>query len=797
MILDTTTYEKHLEKSGALEAWMKLEKEHPDLKKYEEKRLQAEVVEDFKTVEKLRAFQNIIHEAAVKLSMAIYGAISVSLPKETVMVIGNSTGKDSTAVMALHAQWIKKQRRDGLNTPKTIVTIADTRAEFPLMAARMQTEKDDINKWAKKHDFPLTCHIEEPAVKGRLLVELLGNGKPLPALGSSTGSLGPSNWCMSRVKAQPIDAILKMIQGQGSQFLHGLGTRYAESAKRASTMERHNEGLPFSLGHMKMTKGAEKKNISNAMCFQPIAHWPDWMPFRFLENTIIPWNPTSVEQLKEAYDIAAGGGNISECGLRKTEDGSLTSVCQGLDGSGARMGCWMCFKVKNKSLINMAKADDRFVPLKKFHDHIMQIHKNDKARRERLSAAGFNSDTLCPKTFLFRERYYMLMLLFKAVEESGFDDLINNEELEQIQRFWRKHGIFSITTEMAKKDAAKWMQTGKMEISWEKKSEWINDLGGRLCEGLNLTAYWHILNPEYRALEWQRLLCMQDIPTNLIPRLQTYVFRDWDSDQYTFMVADCYGPVVTRSNKWIIDDLIQPNWELIKIREPSIFEKSITNGKSIFYTVDARKTCYEAEELRLKAEKGETLTQAEADKIDIALSILDTLDYEHDIEVTIQDEQALKPFIIKSHFKSLTPKKVAKLQNIIQGLSPIIEELNNEFSKKSEQLKTEFTARLEDEEALKKYRKRASQIFGVDKKHKEHLDLFDSQINLQMIETYIKSFSELGAFIIEEQIHPVVIEKLMDHESLKESNSLTLQSLSTEFKGEEPDYQKILPEICY
>jgi len=798
MILNLRTYKQTLESSQALARWEATTAKFSDqdISNLENARLEA--VQNCNTLDanRLRDIQDEIQNAAVRLSNAIFDSMGKSRTQDTVLVIGNSTGKDSTAVMALAANWLKSLKE----APKTLVTIADTRSEFPSITQRMKSEQRALNLWAAKHDLDLECHIQEPAVKSRLLVELIGNGKPLPALGSSTKSEGPSNWCMDRVKAQPIQTILKMVQGKGSKFIHALGTRFAESTKREGTMIRYNEGLPYGLGRMRLKKGATNESnheIQNALCFQPIAHWPDWLPFRYLESILIPWDPLSIENLKEAYDLAApDGGSVKECGLRTTEDGSLTSVCEGLDGSGARMGCWMCFKVKNRSLINMAKKDQRYAALREFHSHLMQIHKNDKSRRLRRDQAGFDKYSFCSRTFLFRERYYMLMLLFKAIIESGFNDLINAEELQQIELFWQKHGVFTISTDMARKDAERWVQTGEMIMSWDRNVDFIADLGSRLSEGLNLAAYWHLLNPGYQSLDWQRLLCWEEISTPLIPKVQSYVFHNWHNGQYTTLVTDCFGPMVTRSNKSVIDELVSPDWSLVWIREPNSFERGIGLGKSFFYSVDGREACRKGEDPRLKLESGDSLEDHEIDNLSIAHSVLGAFDFENRESESMEDENLIKPGIIQNYFRSLPPELIECIDKTLRKLDPIIMKLTGDFSHKIRLLNAEFPSGCSDMDSINRYRRRATEVFGV-MKNQEQLEFFSSKAPLELISEYIDGFKELGRLIFDHEIHPVLIEKLLDELASSANKQPLLVALSTNFEGVEPDYAQIIPEVYY
>lgn len=388
-------------------------------------------------------------------SSAMMAILDDCLDQQVPIVIHSSTGKDSTAIAALWCEHLECRKSAGAFLRRTIVAIADTGSEMPEMAARMQEEAGRIDAYGVSAGLPIESRLVRPDVKGRLLVEVLGNGKPLPNLFSGGSGQG---WCMDRVKGQPLNSVIKSLSDEYRFFVQVLGTRTDESTRRAQKMGNYSAGLPEGLSRI----GDAEAGSSNRIAFIPIAHWSDLDITEMFKTRLAPWDFFSFDELRgiyaKAHDLSSNRDEPTECRITMTQEGAVSTSCSDL--SGTRMGCWMCMLSKNKSLRNMAKNDNRYAWLRKFHSFLYRQHDVAEARRSLIANIDMNKDTASVKTFTFAMRYFFAMMVLRAEMESGFT-LLSPEECETIESLWRKHGVWTVTMADARRDAARWKETGK------------------------------------------------------------------------------------------------------------------------------------------------------------------------------------------------------------------------------------------------------------------------------------------------------------------------------------------------
>ena len=421
--------------------------------------------------------------SAEALSKAIVNAAIDLLPEDGQIVVNSSTGKDSTLAGAIVVQTMLERKAHGLPTPPIVIAIADTGSEFPTMALRMKTEAAAINRWAKTAPIPIRAIISEPPVKDRLLVEIIGNGKPLPkqSVGHAHHGKGDAQgWCMSRAKAGPLGKITQLARGKPTLSI--LGVRKKESVRRTTTIDKYSEDLPLGLTRLEAGLGC-----------QPIVHWEsEWIKDWGSRHTV-PWNKDSFRELLQIYGKASNDfESPGECAIVVTEEGKVSSSCSDL--SGARFGCWMCMLSQNKSLKNMALHDDRFRWMKGFHSYLYNHHRRNARRREKIAALGFNESTLFPKNYTMRERYFLAMLAARAELAVG-ETLIQPEEWTMIETLWKKSGIHTLSREDVFWDVDRWIKSGDSKPHWACDGRDLVSLANTLNEGIPAGAYFHLLHP--------------------------------------------------------------------------------------------------------------------------------------------------------------------------------------------------------------------------------------------------------------------------------------------------------------
>lgn len=521
------------------------------------------------------------------ISLAILEGAHAATPPETGWVVNSSTGKDSSLTSALAIEWLIDRRARGLSLRTILIAISDTRSEFPEMALRMRTEAQDINNFAERENLPITAMVVQPALKARLLVEVLGNGKPLPMLANGknlSAAQKSASWCMDRVKAKPLATITEKAKERFPTFVQMLGTRSQESSKRAGTMRTYSEekGLPFGVTWM---EGAHRVGLT------PIVHWSDRDVTTWFKTEAAPWSLRSNRNLREIYGKASGDiENPTECSLTITKEGEVSNSCSDLTGT--RMGCWMCMLSRNKSIMHTAEKDPRYRWLQKFHNYLYKHHARAEKHRRRRTESGFNQINLWRKTYLFRERYFMLMMIFRAEAESGFV-LLEPDELKMIEEYWQKAGVWNIKTKDARRDSKAWQATGKPTMGFLVNAANDNYISDAFSEAIPAGAFWRP-SPESglkHGLELVHLAALagEQVTTNVTPQLTSYVMRDRrKTDKYIVMVTDTPSVLGTKTNTGMLNGLLGAAWVCYGSRPPTNWEKEMADGRSFLYSTSVQ-----------------------------------------------------------------------------------------------------------------------------------------------------------------------------------------------------------------
>jgi DNA sulfur modification protein DndC len=114
----------------------------------------------------------------------------------------------------------------------------------------VDTSLDRMRRAAGEQEMPVRPHKLTPEVANSFWVNLIGRGYPAPRQ--------KFRWCTERLKIKPSNAFIRSIVQEYGEAMLVLGTRKAESQKRAATIEKHaarrirdrlvpNASLPNSL----------------------------------------------------------------------------------------------------------------------------------------------------------------------------------------------------------------------------------------------------------------------------------------------------------------------------------------------------------------------------------------------------------------------------------------------------------------------------------------------------------------------------------------------------------------------
>ncbi|NJK38815.1 MAG: DNA phosphorothioation system sulfurtransferase DndC [Oscillatoriales cyanobacterium RM2_1_1] len=353
-------------------------------------------------------------------------------------VIGYSGGKDSTTVLQLVWNAISTLPPDQRTKPIHVIS-TDTLVENPIIATWVNQSLDRMKTAAQAANLPFQPHPLKPNVENTFWVNLIGKGYPAPRQ--------KFRWCTERLKIQPSNQFVRDIVRDNGETILVLGTRKAESQKRAATMDKHAE---------KRLRDRLSPNASlpNSLIYSPIEDWSNNCVWLYLHQYPNPWGHSN----KDLFLIYRGATADNECPL--VVDTSTPSC-----GS-SRFGCWVCTLVdRDKSMEAMVLNDESkewMQPLLDFRDEL--DFRSDAKREAERQHRDFrrltghvqlferqNRDTQekevvnIPGPYLKFWREHLLRQLLvtqqqvrqAAPAEMKNIELISLAELSEIRRIWR------------------------------------------------------------------------------------------------------------------------------------------------------------------------------------------------------------------------------------------------------------------------------------------------------------------------------------------------------------------------
>lgn len=366
----------------------------------------------------------------------------------TPWIIGYSGGKDSTATLQL--VWLALQDLPETDRRKTVHVIStDTLVENPVVAMWVTRSLARLENAARDHRLPIQPHRLTPRTEDSFWVNLIGKGYPAPR--------HKFRWCTERLKINPSNAFITSIVNDSGQAVLFLGTRKAESSRRAATMAKHEE-------HRWRERLSPNASLPGSLVYTPIEDWSNDDVWVFLMQTSNPWGHPN-QDLLTMYAGATEGG---ECPL--VVDTSTPSC------GDSRFGCWVCTLVEqDKSMTAMVQNDGEkewMLPLLRFRNALDFRRKGKDGgdsdrhlrdfRRKTGSVQLFHNEALHgPYTQEVRQDWLRQLLQAQVwIREHGPSEvrevtLIAIPELEEIRRIWvmEKHeiedtlpGIYEVAT---------------------------------------------------------------------------------------------------------------------------------------------------------------------------------------------------------------------------------------------------------------------------------------------------------------------------------------------------------------
>lgn len=279
-------------------------------------------------------------------------------------VIGYSGGKDSTATLQL--VWLSllalpKEKRK----KKVHIINTDTMVESPVIEKWVTKSLAIMEESAKRDELPFVPHRLTPDLNNTFWVNFIGRGYPFPRK--------KLRWCTDRLKIQPVNNFVKSAIAEYGEIIMVLGTRKAESQRRARTMAYYEKKRVRELLSPNPT-------MANELVFSPLEEWNDNDVWIFLMQYKNPWGYSNQELLT----LYRGATADNECPMM---------VEKNLPSCGkSRFGCWVCTMVeKDKSMEAMIANDDEkawMTPLLEFRNRFGD-EEHDRERRSFKKMQGY------------------------------------------------------------------------------------------------------------------------------------------------------------------------------------------------------------------------------------------------------------------------------------------------------------------------------------------------------------------------------------------------------------------------
>lgn len=339
-------------------------------------------------------------------------------------IIGYSGGKDSTATLQLVWLSLSALPKEQLKKPVHVIN-TDTLVESPVVGKWVENSLKIMAETAAADELPFIPHRLTPRTDNTFWVNLIGRGYPFPRK--------KVRWCTDRLKIQPVNDFVKNEIAKHGEIIMVLGTRKAESARRARTMAYYEKKRVRELL-------SPNPSLVNELVFSPLESWTDDDVWVFLMQYKNPWGYSNQELLT----LYRGATADNECPMMVEKD--LPSCGK------SRFGCWVCTMVeKDKSMEAMITNDEEkawMAPLLEFRNRFGD-EEHDRERRSFRKMNGSVQGTYGklhhgPYKKEIREQWLRELLeIQKEINENGPEEfadleLITLSELQVIRRIWVK-----------------------------------------------------------------------------------------------------------------------------------------------------------------------------------------------------------------------------------------------------------------------------------------------------------------------------------------------------------------------
>lgn len=321
-------------------------------------------------------------------------------------VVTFSGGKDSTIVLQLVIEMLIELQKEKLDTKIVYVVTSNTFVEMPIIENYTIDIIEKIQNFADKQKLNLKTNLITPKISETFWSLVLGKGYPSPNQWF--------RWCTDRMKIRPATVFLNKLVGKYQSIVMLLGVRSAESDSRAKSINSRE------LNHRNLSMHDQ---IPNAFILSPIKDWSNAEVWTYLSQNKAPWGTHTT--MMKLYDKGSGE---ADCNIALNPEAPSCGK--------TRFGCWVCTVVeKDKSMLGMIKNGETWMePLDKYRTKL-KVYRDDITKRDTRKRDGRRG----VGPFLLEVRKELLMSLLQTEKEVNHQ-LIKDEEIIQIQKFWDNDG---------------------------------------------------------------------------------------------------------------------------------------------------------------------------------------------------------------------------------------------------------------------------------------------------------------------------------------------------------------------
>ncbi|MFT3886509.1 MAG: DNA phosphorothioation system sulfurtransferase DndC [Flavobacteriales bacterium] len=328
-------------------------------------------------------------------------------------IVGFSGGKDSTMLLQLVWYAVKRIPPEIRQRPIHVVC-NNTLVENPKVLDYVHGVLEQIEKAAAEQAMPIFVKRTTPELEDTFWVKLIGAGYPAPN--------NIFRWCTERLKINPTTKFILDTISKKGQVIILLGTRSAESARRARSIKQYE------------VKGERlrKHVLPNAFVYAPIKDVLTDDLWQYLAQVKSPFGASNKE-LITLYKNA----NSGDCPLVID---TTTPSC-----GNSRFGCWVCTVVKrDKSMEALVEnGEDWMEPLMEIREYLAESRNDENAREKKRRSGTEKEGQLGP--YKIEVRAKILQQLLRAQQEimqaqGEMAALISYQELVAIQVIWHRDG---------------------------------------------------------------------------------------------------------------------------------------------------------------------------------------------------------------------------------------------------------------------------------------------------------------------------------------------------------------------